>query len=230
MALAQRFEVPRFTNCLDGLDALVETVDNLLKIMNALMVQIKTAPGMRAEEAKAHVGILELAQGAGLGVDVVAAFSTRGAVVQACCGFRSQLRRATDSSLRDRVIREGLRLGQSVVHLHVRFSVGSGIGFGSSAGTEEWKNLARRRRRSHMPTFARQGSTTRNVDQQGNGLNRRHGGDRSQYPERSCMRKGTNNGGAAVRTQWGVIQQRVNNGITHCFQWKGNRTTGAEEV
>ena len=82
-------------NQLDGLDLLVETLDGLLNLMNAFVVitqqvisLIKIAPGVHTKKAKAHVGILELAQGACLGIDVVAAFSIWGVIVQAGNRFR----------------------------------------------------------------------------------------------------------------------------------------------
>ena len=129
--------------------------------------------------------------------------------------------RATDSSLRNQVIREGLRLGESGIH----FGVGSGIAFRSSAGTEEWNELARSRRRwRHMLALARQGSATRNVDRQRNRLDRSHdagsGNSSKEFQrERSCVRKGSNNGGKEQQCGHnGVTQQWMNKGIAHCCQ------------
>ena len=61
----------------------LERLDLLPQITDALMMSIKTAPGMGVEEAEARMGILELAHRAGLGVDVVAALPIGSAIVQA---------------------------------------------------------------------------------------------------------------------------------------------------
>ena len=46
---------------LQRLDLLIEAIDDGLKIIDTLMMSIKTAPGVGTEESEAHAGIFELA-------------------------------------------------------------------------------------------------------------------------------------------------------------------------
>ena len=71
------------------LDLRVKAVNDSLKILQMLIVEIRCVVDVSIKEAESDVGILELAHGASVGVDVVATLTPGFIVLKAGDGFRS---------------------------------------------------------------------------------------------------------------------------------------------